>query len=261
MSKLRNLSRSVCRISFSSSIIYILFSWCLSIVLGKGWFRSGCQQLRLVHSIWEWMTSFRQWKSSWNELGYTPQEFSSCGSQRPISILGFPARHLEWSINMSDDFQASFSRSVRDAIRQTYGTRCAICLVGLPRGGGQCAHLLDQASRGADQVRINPYDKFALNIHFSACRAWCFRWPVTWLGISGVALQKMGICVRTALSAPLRTIQLSKPYSMYYALHVTCYFTPNYIVFCPSLPVLQYITNYLNGPQLALPLLGLAWGV
>ena len=41
---------------------------------------------------------------------------------------------------------------LRDAIRQTYGTRCAICLVGLPRG--QCAHLLDQ---GADQVRINSY--------------------------------------------------------------------------------------------------------
>ncbi len=58
--------------------------------------------------------------------------------------------------NMGDT-QASFSPSVRSRLRQGYANRCAICLLDLPDGGAQCAHLFDSASRGADQVRINSH--------------------------------------------------------------------------------------------------------
>ncbi len=57
-------------------------------------------------------------------------------------------------LNMSGDSQATFSSAVKSTIRQKYGNRCVICLTMLPEGH-HCAHLFDQTSIGANQVRIH----------------------------------------------------------------------------------------------------------
>jgi len=138
------------------------------------------------------------------------------------------------------DSQASSSSSIRDATRQTCGTHCAICLVGLPRGS---AYLLDQASRGADQVRINLYDKFALNIHAGADA----------LGLLTSDFRRSSaenghLCAYS----PLRSSEYNAANeAIQYVLHVICSISLQITSkLCPSLPVLQYINNYLNDPQL-----------
>lgn len=67
------------------------------------------------------------------------------------------------------------------------GTRC---LVGLPRVGGQCAHLLESQHAGADAFGLLTRD---------------FRRS---------SAENGHLCVRTALSTPLSTMQVTKRYSM-----------------------------------------------
>ena len=62
---------------------------------------------------------------------------------------------------MSEDSQASFPLSVRNALRQTYGLRCVFCPTYLPTGGGQFVHLIDQSSRGL-QVHMNSFSKLSV---------------------------------------------------------------------------------------------------
>jgi len=87
--------------------------------------------------------------------------------QHGLSSFSYP---VEWTENHSGrdwfgvrvliyhqemgDTQASFSLSVRTRLRREYSNRCAICLLVLPDGGAQCAHLFDLSSRGANQVLI-----------------------------------------------------------------------------------------------------------
>jgi len=84
------------------------------------------------------------------------------------------------------------------SIRQTYGTRCALCLALLPVGGGQCAHIIDQSSsKGGQQLRMNSYtDTKHILLSFSRLSVW-----VSCLWIFEGTLQTMGFSVCTGFSA------------------------------------------------------------
>lgn len=118
-------------------------------------------------------------------------------------------------LNMGDS-QAPFSLSVRNAIRETYGNRCVLCLLCLPPGGGQCVPLIDQSPSRGVRMKSKLYLVHKhIFLSFSTLSVW-----VSCLWILTGALWTMGCSVRAVLSAELQlTRQRSMPYVSFVLFH------------------------------------------
>ena len=94
------------------------------------------------------------------QLSVTNHHMSHCHDHHrdwtiTLAVFGSPVSRgscdcLGTLLTMAGDSQATFSKSVKAKIRETYDYRCVICLNFVQTS--QCAHIIDAATAGKQQV-------------------------------------------------------------------------------------------------------------